>query len=138
MSVSCGTPIRPLPGKGERGEGRLKFLIVLAILAVVGYCAYQYVPVAIQAYQLKDVMQQTVNTAAMQSQTTSDSLKKTLTDRALEYGAPPPPTTQVEVVQQDGRWQARVHYTRQIPLPFYIYQYSFDNTVRSFDPATLR
>lgn len=136
MTVSCGTPCRPSPGRGERGEARLKFLIVLAILAVVGYCAYQYVPVAVQAYQLKDVMQQTVNTAALQSQTTSDSLKKTLTDRAQEYGAPP--TTQVAVVQQDGRWQARVQYTKQIPLPFYTYEYSFDNTVRSFDPATLR
>ncbi|HEX8746154.1 MAG TPA: hypothetical protein VF717_03085 [Pyrinomonadaceae bacterium] len=138
MSVSCGTPRPASPRKGERGEGRLKFLIVLAILAVVGYCAYQYVPVAIQAYQLKDVMQQTVNTAALQSQTTSDSLKKTLTDRAQEYGAPPPPPTQVVVVQQDGRWQARVQYTRQIPLLFYTYQYNFDHTVRSFDPATLR
>jgi hypothetical protein len=138
MSVSCGTPRRLSPRTGERGEARLKFLIVLVILAVVAYCAYQYVPVAIQAYQLKDVMQQTVNTAALQSQTTSDSLKKTLTDRALEYGAPPPPTTQVAVVQQDGRWQARVQYTRQVSLPFYTYQYNFDNTVRSFDPATLR
>lgn len=138
MSVSCGTPCPLVHRHGERGDARLKFLIVLAIIAVVGYCAYQYVPVAIQAYQLKDVMQQTVNTAAMQPQTTSDSLKKTLTDRAQEYGAPPPPATQVLVTQQDGRWQARVQYTRQIPLPFYIYQYDFDNTVKSFNPATLR
>ncbi|MBD0373696.1 MAG: hypothetical protein ICV60_22885 [Pyrinomonadaceae bacterium] len=137
MSVSCGTRSLALR-HGERGEGRLKFLVVIAILAVVGYSAYQYVPVAVQAYQLKDVMQQTVNTAALQSQTTGESLKKTLTDRALEYGAPPPPATQVLVTQQDARWQARVQYTRQIPLPFYIYQYTFDHTVKSFDPATLR
>jgi hypothetical protein len=137
MSVSCGTG-SPMHRHGERGEGRLKFLIVLAILIVVGYCAYQYVPVAIQAYQLKDVMQQTVNTAALQPQTTTELLKKTLTERAQEYGAPPPPATQVGVTIQDGRWQARVQYTRQIPLPFYIYQYNFDNTVKSFDPATLR
>ncbi|HKS29340.1 MAG TPA: hypothetical protein VJS44_16035 [Pyrinomonadaceae bacterium] len=138
MSVSCGTPRRPLPRQGERGEGRLKFLIVLAVLAVVAYSAYQYVPVAIQGYQLKDVMQQTVNTAALQPQTTSDALRKTLADRAQEYGAPPPPTTQVAVVIQDGRWQARVQYTKPIPFPFYTYQYSFDNTVKSFDPTTLR
>jgi uncharacterized protein YpmS len=137
MSVSCGT--RPIPSRhGERGEGRLKFLIVLAILAVIGYSAYQYLPVAIQAYQLKDVMQQTVNTSAVQSQTTSESLKKLITERSQEYGAPPPPATQVTVTQQDGRWQARVQYTRQIPLPFYSYEYTFDHTVKSFDPATLR
>ena len=137
MSVSCGTQA-PRHRHGERGEGRLKFLVVLAILAVVAYSAYQYVPVAVQSYQLKDVMQQTVNTAALQSQTTVDSLKKTLTERALEYGAPPQPAPQVFVTQQDGRWQARIQYTRQIPLPFYIYQYDFDHTVKSFDPATLR
>lgn len=136
MSVSCGTcPVRRRPG--ERGEGRLKFLVVVAILALVAYCAYQYVPVAVQAYQFKDIMQQTVNTAAMQPQTI-DGLKKLLTERALEYGAPPPPATQVEVTQQDGRWQARVQYKHDIPLPFYTYQYTFDNTVKSFDPTTLR
>jgi hypothetical protein len=59
-------------------------------------------------------------------------------DRAQEYGAPPPPATQVIVTIQDGRWQARVQYTRQIQLPFYTYQYNFDNTVKSFDPTTLR
>lgn len=137
MSVSCGTR-PPAHRLGERGEGRLKFLIVVAILAVIAYCAYQYVPVAIQAYQLKDVMQQTVNTAAMQSQTTSDSLRQSLADRAQEYGAPPPPATQVEAEQRDGRWQARVQYTRQIPLLVYTYQYNFDHTVKSFNPATLR
>ena len=137
MSVSCGTC--PASHRyGERGEGRLKLLVVVAVLAIVGYSAYQYVPVAIKAYQFKDVMQQTVNTAAMQPQTTSETLKKLLTDRALEYGAPPPPATQVGVTHQDGRWQARVQYTREVPLPFYTYQYTFDNTVKSFDPTTLR
>ena len=137
MSVSCGTRHVPLR-HGERGEGRLKFLLILAVLALIGYSCYQYVPVAVRAYQLKDVMQQTVNTAAMQPQTTSDSLRKLLIDRAQEYGAPPPPATQVSVTQTDARWQARVQYTRDIPLPFYTYQYNFDNTVKSFDPATLR
>lgn len=136
MSVSCGTKtVRRR--RGERGEGRLKFLILLAVLALVAYSGYQYVPVAIQAYQLKDVMQQTVNTAAMQPQT-ADGLRKVLTDRAQEYGAPPPPATQVDVTQQDGRWQARVRYKRDVALPFYTYPYDFDYTVKSFNPSTLR
>src|ERR671933_1717999 len=122
-SVSCGTRHSPRPRRGESGEGRFKFIVVLAILAVIAYCLYQYVPVAIQAYQYRDVMQQTVNTAAMQSQTTSDSLKKLLTDRAKEYGAPP--NTQVDVSVQDGRWLARVQYKRDIPLLVYTYQYTF-------------
>lgn len=136
MTVSCGSsPVKYRPG--ERGEGRLKFIVVVAILVVVAYCGYQYVPVAIQAYQLKDVMQQTVNTAALQAQT-ADNLKKLLTERAQEYGAPPPPATQIEVTQEGGRWQAHIKYIRNIPLIFYTYQYNFDNTVKSFDPTTLR
>jgi hypothetical protein len=136
MSFSCGT--RPShERRGERGEARLKFIVVVAVLALAAYSGYQYIPVAIQAYQYKDIMQQTVNTAAMQPQT-SDGLKRLLTERALEYGAPPPPATLVEVTQQDGRWQAHVQYKRQVMLPFYTYPFVFDHTVKSFDPATLR
>ena len=137
MSTSCGT--RPVQRrKGELGQGRLKFLIVLAVIIMIAYSGYQYVPVAIQAYQFKEAMQQTVNVAAVQPQTTSDTLRKTLLDTATDYGAPPPPATTVTVGTQEGRWQARVSYTREIPLPFYTYQYTFDNTVKSFNPQTLR
>lgn len=135
-SVSCGTRHVCQHRRDESGEGRLKFIVVLAVLAIVGYCLYQYVPVAVQAYQYKDVMQQTVNTAAMQAQTTPDSLRKALMDSGKDYGAPP--NMQVDVSIQDGRWLARVRYNRDVSLPFYTYQYSFDHTVKSFNPLTLR
>ena len=87
MSVSCGTPTVPERRRGERGEGRLKFLMLLAVLALVAYSGYQYVPIAIQAYQFKDLMQQTVNTAAMQPQT-ADGLRKTHTSATSSRTSP--------------------------------------------------
>ena len=34
----------------ERGSARLKFLLVILILAAAGYAAYLFIPIAYQAY----------------------------------------------------------------------------------------
>ena len=46
-----------------------------------------------------------------------------------EYGLPSDAT--VEAQQQGGRMEAHVSFTRDIPLPGYVYKYSFDHTVKS-------
>ena len=48
------------------GGARLKLVIALAIIAVVAYVGYNYIPVAIDAYYFKDAMQNKVNLAAAQ------------------------------------------------------------------------
>lgn len=137
MSRSCGPHPRP-SRHGELGGSRVKFLIVIAIIGVVAYVAYQYVPVAIQSYQLKDMMQQTVNTAAVQGQSL-DLVKKQLYNNAVDYGAPSDPSqTRVEVSSSDNRYQARIAFKRPISLPGYTYEYQFDHTVRSIDLINLR
>src|SRR5258705_5426677 len=51
----------------ERGGARLKFLIVVAIIGIVGYAAYLYIPIAYQAYLFKDLMQHVADVAGAQS-----------------------------------------------------------------------
>src|SRR5258708_36464906 len=48
---------------GERGQGRLKFLMVMLVLFAIGYSLYLYVPIAYDGYVLKDYMQHEVDVA---------------------------------------------------------------------------
>lgn len=122
--------------RGERGESRLKFLIVITILAFTAYVGYQFIPLAYQDYQFKDYMQQNVDKAAAMGQS-ADWVETQLKSVSKEYNVPP--NAEVEALQRDGRMEARVRFTRPISLVVYTYQYEFDNTVRSsslFTPKT--
>ncbi|MGB7924294.1 MAG: hypothetical protein WCF57_13710 [Pyrinomonadaceae bacterium] len=119
----------------ERGEARVKFLVTIAVIGVIAYVAYQYVPVAIRAYQFKDYMQQTVDRASALGQRDEwikGSLKASFADFSV------PPDAVVMTAQRDGRMEARVQFTKQIPLPFYIYQYNFDHTAKSTEMLNIK
>ena len=51
-------------GRGERGGARVNFVVVILVIALAAYSAYNYAPVAYKAYRFKDFMQETVNKAA--------------------------------------------------------------------------
>jgi hypothetical protein len=117
-----------VPRTAERGNARLNFLIMLAVIAAVAYAAYQYVPVAFQAGQLKVFMQDTVNNAVITSKDApwaEDQLRRNLTS----YGAPPDAV--VTVANRSSRIEAHVEYTVLVPLLVTTYEYKFDHTVRS-------
>jgi hypothetical protein len=114
--------------RGERGESRLKFLIVITVIAAIAYVGYQFIPGAYQAYQFKDYMQQSVDKAAAMGQS-ADWVETQLKAVSKEYDVPP--NAEVKALQRDGRMEATVKYTRPISLIFYTYQYEFDNTVKS-------
>jgi len=114
--------------RGERGESRLKFLIVITILAAIAYVGYQFIPIAYQAYQFKDYMQQNVDKAAAMGQS-ADWVETQLKAGSKEYDVPP--NAEVKALQRDGRMEARVRFTRPISLLVYTYQYEFDNSVKS-------
>lgn len=129
MNMHVSRTARTTPTRhSERGGTRLKFLVVVAILAAVAYAGYQFIPVAYKTYQFKDAMQLTVDKAAAMGQG-ADWVEKELKATAPQYDIPP--TAEVKAVMRDGRMEARVHFTQPIPLIFYTYQYDFDNTVKS-------
>jgi hypothetical protein len=133
MSGSCGKSSAAGSRHTERGEARVKFLVTIVLLAVVAYAAYQYVPIAIRAYQFKDFMQQTVDKAAALGQG-GEWVKTQLKASYADFSVPPDAT--VNSTQRDGRMEVRVQFTRPIPLLFYTYQYNFDHTVKSTDMFT--
>ena len=119
---------RSRTNSGERGGSRLNLVITLAIIAVVAYASYQYVPVAYHAYLFKDSMRETVNLAAGANRDV-DWVKTKLRESAAENGLPQDAVYDVQT--REGRMEARVRWTRHIALPGYVYQYNFDHTETS-------
>lgn len=114
--------------EAERGGSRLNLLIVLAIMALVAYSAYQYAPVAYKASLLKVYMQDTVNNAVAANRST-EWVRLQLQSGADEYGLPP--DASIEVQHHDSRMEAHIRFSREVELPGYVYHYNFDHTARS-------
>lgn len=112
----------------ERGSARLKFLMVIAVIGIVAYTAYLYVPVAYDAYMLKDLMQHNVDVAVTQGYPAS-WVKDQLTKAGKEYGVPP--NAVIDPTLRENRMEVRVQFVRPIEFPGFTYQYDFDHTVRS-------
>lgn len=113
---------------GESGGARLNLLIWVAIIGVVVYVGYQYVPVAFRASTYKVFMQDIVDRGVAMGQG-SPWVETQLKAGAVDYDVPPDAIYKIE--QMNGRIVANVRWTRPVPLPGYIYQYKFDHTVRS-------
>ena len=114
--------------KSELGGARLKFLIVAAIIIAGAYSAYQFIPIAYQAYQLKDLMQHDVDTAVALGKS-PDWIKDQLVKSSADYGIPQ--NALITPTQQDNRMQVRVQFTQPIEFPGFIYDYEFDYTAKS-------
>jgi hypothetical protein len=127
MDNSCGQE-NPFANP-ERGTSRLKFILILAIIAAIAYVGYQYVPVAYQASRFKVTMQDTVDKAAALGQS-NDWLRSQLRMDANEYNIPPDAEITIER-SGEGRFQARVQYKRAVVFPGYTYSYEFDHTAKS-------
>jgi heme A synthase len=114
---------------GEAGGARLNFVIIAAVIALAGYSAYNYAPVAYNAFLFKDVMQETVSKAAFPPGQTTEWVTQQLRAQAKEYDVPADMTVNVQM--EAGQIVARVQWIRPVRLPGYTYQYKFDHTVRS-------
>lgn len=115
--------------EGQRGGARFNFVAFVLVIALAGYSAYNYAPVAYNAYLFKDFMQETVNKAAYPPGQTSEWVAQQLRTGAPDYGVPA--DMKVRVQNEGGRLAAQVSWTRPVQLPGYVYEYEFDYTARS-------
>ena len=114
---------------GEGGGARFNFLVVLLVIALAAYSAYNYAPVAYNAYLFKDHMQETVNRAAYPPGQSNEWVTQQLRTGLTEYNLPE--DALITAQNEGGRIVARVKWTREIPLPGFIYHYNFDHSARS-------
>ena len=119
----------------ESGGARLKLVIALAVIAVVAYVGYMYIPVAIDAYYFKDAMQNKVNLAAAQGYDAS-WISDQLSKGKAEFHVPDDAV--ISPAQKDGRMEVRVQFTRPISFPGFTYNYNFDYTAQSTSFLTIR
>ena len=115
--------------EGQRGGARFNLIVVIVVIALATYSAYNYAPVAYNAYLYKDYMQETVNRAAYPPVKSSEWVRQQLREGGGEYDLPD--DAQITVQNENGRVAAHVTYTRSVQLPGYVYEYSFDHTARS-------
>ncbi len=126
---------RMLKKQGERGGARLKFIIAVVAFAVVVYVGYLYMPVAMDAYYLKDMMQNKVDMAATQGFETA-WVKDQLDKSKAEYHVPPEAI--ITPARNDNRIEVRVQFTRPISFPGFTYNYEFDYTAKSANFLTIK
>lgn len=121
--------------KSELGGARLKFVMVMAILAAVGYGCYQMIPVYYQSYQLKDLMQHDVDTAVALGKPAA-WVREQLEKNAVDYSIPP--NAVIEPQQEENRMTVRVQFTKPIDFPGFVYTYEFDHTAKSSTFLTVK
>jgi len=126
---------RAQPGSGENGGARIKFLIVAAILCLIAYSGYVFLPVAYDAYLYKDLMQHNVDVASVSGHP-PDWVKDQLTKSGPEYNVPTDAV--ITASQAENRVVVRVQFIRQIPFPGYTYNYEFDHTAKSTAFLTIK
>lgn len=119
---------RAISRSSESGGARLKFLVVAAILGLVGYSGYVFLPVAYHGYLYKDLMQHNVDVAAVAGYP-PDWVKDQLTKSGPEYNVPAEAV--ITASRTDNRVVVRVQFTTPIPFPGYVYNYEFDHTAKS-------
>jgi hypothetical protein len=124
------------PRTCEQGGARLKFLIVAAILGSAAYAGYQLIPVFYRDYQIKDLMQNDVDTAANLGKPVS-WIKDQLVKNSPDYGIPEDAIITPQQ-QQDNRMEVRVQFTLPIEFPGFVYHHEFDYTAKSATFLTVK
>ena len=114
--------------RSERGGARLKFVIVVAVIAIVAYAGYEFIPVGYQAYQLEDLMQHDVDAAAALGKPDS-WVREQLVKSSAEFGIPAEAVISSQM--QNNRMEVRVQFTKPIEFPGFVYNYEFDYTAKS-------
>jgi hypothetical protein len=121
--------------KNEQGGARLKFIIFMAVFGLVLYVGYMYIPVAIDAYYFKDVMQNKVDLAVAQGYD-GNWVREQLAKSGPEYHVPGEAV--ITPSTKEGRIVVRVQFTRPIAFPGYTWNYGFDHTAQSTAFFTVR
>lgn len=119
---------RVLNMHSEQGGSRLKLIIFLAVFAIIIYAGYMYIPVSVDSYYFKDVMQNKVDMAVAQG-FDGNWVRDQLVKSGPEYHVPPEMV--ITPNRNEGRLEVRVQFTRPIAFPGYTYNYEFDHTARS-------
>jgi len=101
----------------ERGEGKLKAVVVLAVIVLVIYSVVKIVPAYISDYQLSDKMQEQARFAVV-NRYTEEQIRETLFKTMQELGIPAK-RDDIKIVASNAVVKISLSYTAPVDLFFY-------------------
>jgi hypothetical protein len=107
-SAHCGS---------ERGEGKLKAVLVIAVIALAFYSAVKIVPAYFSDYQLSDKMQEQARFAVV-NRYTEEQIRETLFKTVQELEIPAK-REDIKIVATNAVVKISLNYTVPVDLFFY-------------------
>jgi predicted membrane protein len=108
---------------GQRGEGRLKAIIWLAILVSMIYVGIMVIPVLVDEYEFQDAMQ-TVARFASANRQSADDIRAALVKEAKSEDIPIQPED-IHVESQAGNVRISANYSVTVDLHLYQWTLNF-------------
>jgi hypothetical protein len=104
--------------EGERGDSRIRNLIILFVVVVVVYAGYKFIPVYIDYYRVKNMFASELNTARdMPIDYIEGNVKRKIAELSLPV---PEDAVTVEKVDALVKIYATYNVVIQFPLDYYI------------------
>ena len=119
---NASSPAQRERARGERGEGRFKLIVVLAILGTIGYCGFKIVPAYVNDYQMRDTCESESRLFAAR-QKTEPKVRAAVWDQVQSLGIP---VTQDAIKVETIGHTARVSVDYTIVVNLFGYDLNLD------------
>lgn len=114
---------------GQRGEGRIGFIVTLIVVVVGLFVGIKVIPVRINAYQLEDTLRDEARFASA-NRTDDAAIKKRILENAQSLNIPLAPEN-VSIERSKKEVIVRAKFEQAIDLKFTVYTYRFDREQRA-------
>lgn len=121
-------PIERQSRRGERGEGRLGFVITLIVVGVAIFLGIKVIPVRISAYEFRDVLREEARYGAVRNDDSQVTERIWTKAQELEI---PLEKKNLKVKRTPGQMIITAHYEQPIDLKLTTYVYKFDATEKA-------
>jgi hypothetical protein len=116
------------PRRSERGEGKIGLLIALALLGAAIFVAVKIVPVRVNAYELKDFIQEEVRGASLRRD------DKAIADRIMKKAKElevPLERKNLKINRSNSEMMISARFEQTVDLKVYRYVFRFNETERA-------
>jgi len=117
----------------ERGEGRLKTILVLAVIVLVIFAAIKIVPIYVNDYELSDSMQEQARFAVV-NRYSEEQIRDNVYKKVLELGIPAK-KEDIKVVATNSLVRISLDYT--VPLDLLAYHTDLHFSTNSENKSVL-
>jgi hypothetical protein len=116
----------------ERGEGRLKTILVLVVIAIILYAAIKIVPIYVNDYELSDSMQEQARFAVV-NRYSEDQIRDNVYKKVLELGIPAK-KEDIKVIATNSLVRISMDYTVPVDLLAYHTELHFSTNSEGKSP----